>query len=233
MAWAVKQRLPVKQKIVLLMLADRVNKDTGRCDPSIARLADDCGMSSTSVKEAIRTLKEAGLIVAHERRLGDVNLPNLYELKVDEFPGVGRVTPGGGACDAGGVGRVTPPNLEDQPVTKPDITADAGFFDRIEDAEKQETDHFTEFWSAYPDGRKVGPTKTKQLFQQITSGKHKSLPKVSPDSLISAAARFAASSPDPQYVPLPTSWLNGERWLQWPEPERNQKPEPWRGEVVR
>ena len=105
MAWAVKQKLPVKQKIVLLMLADRTNKDTGRCDPSIARLADDCGMSETSVKDAIRSLREAGLVVAHSRTIGAVSLPNHYELVMGEIQGVGRNAP---------------PNQEDKPVREPD-----------------------------------------------------------------------------------------------------------------
>jgi hypothetical protein len=54
MAWAVNFDLPVKQKMVLLMLANRTNADTGRCDPSMDKLAADCGMSKTSVKSAIR-----------------------------------------------------------------------------------------------------------------------------------------------------------------------------------
>jgi hypothetical protein len=115
MSWAVKQKLPALQKIVLLMLADRTNKDTGRCDPSIDRLAGDCGMSKTSVKNAIRTLISVGLITAIPQKIGTVNLPNQYALNT----GVGHDMPGGGAQCAGGVGHDTPPNLEVKPVIKP------------------------------------------------------------------------------------------------------------------
>lgn len=34
MAWAVRQKLPCTQKIVLMMLAERHNKDSGQCNPS-------------------------------------------------------------------------------------------------------------------------------------------------------------------------------------------------------
>lgn len=72
MAWAVKHELPCKQKIVLLLLANRINSDTGKCFPSIKGLARDCGMSETSVREALRALKEKGLVIAHERRVEGV-----------------------------------------------------------------------------------------------------------------------------------------------------------------
>ena len=48
-AWAVRQKLPCTQKMVLLMLAVRHNSDTDKCHPSHAKLADDCGLSRRSV----------------------------------------------------------------------------------------------------------------------------------------------------------------------------------------
>ena len=89
MAWAVEQDLPVKQKMVLLMLANRTNHDTGRCDPSMDKLSKDCGMSKTSVKEAIRALKELGLVNVIDRRIGDICLTNHYVLNMS-ISGGGR-----------------------------------------------------------------------------------------------------------------------------------------------
>lgn len=83
MTWAVKKKLPSAQKLVLLMLANRCNADTGRCDPSHKRLADDCGMSVSSVKRAIAQLEESGALQVICRRDGDVNLPNQYQLNLD------------------------------------------------------------------------------------------------------------------------------------------------------
>lgn len=216
MALAVKIKLPAKQKIVLLMLADRVNKDTGRCDPSIARLAEDCGMSPTSVKTAIRAMKEAGIIVSHERRMGDVNLPNQYELVLSEISPPRQNTPGGGATRAPGVGQPAPPNLESKPINKPD-NADADLFGENEPSQQEEEtpDPFDEFWESYPPGRKTDRPKAKQAFDQITAGRKKGIPKTDPFLIIAAVKRYAASQPDPQYVPLPTTWLNGARWDQW------------------
>ncbi|NIJ79599.1 helix-turn-helix domain-containing protein [Xanthomonas cannabis] len=83
LTWAVQQQLPVQQKMVLLMLANRTNPDHGRCDPSHQKLAADCGMSSDSVKRAIRALADQGLLSIRRRRDGDVSLPNQYDLHLD------------------------------------------------------------------------------------------------------------------------------------------------------
>jgi biotin operon repressor len=251
MAWAVKQKLPVKQKIVLLMLADRINKDTGRCDPSIPRLAEDCGMSESSVKEALRALKEDGLVVAHERKMGVVNLPNQYEIVTGEIPGVGRIAPGGGSPRAPGVGRIAPPNLEDQPVREPSI-ASLGLFSEengiepngstgdLSPSQRSETtgsvtpreDEFEAFWKAYPPGRKTDKPKARSLFWSIVQGKSKSIPKTPAETIIAGARTYARTGPDPKFVPLPTTWLNGARWeVEDMVPARPAST--YRGEVVR
>ena len=229
--------LSLKQKMVLLMLANRVNSDTGRCDPSMERLAEDCGMSRTSVKQAIRQLKDAGLILAHERKVGTVNLTNQYELMVSENTGVGRDTPGGGAQDARGVGRDTPPNQEIQSGKEPEPCGSL-FSDDLETSRQEpEVDHFEEFWKAYPTGpRKTDKPKARKAFYAITQGKHKDIGKTDARAIVEAVGRYAASNPDPQYLPMPTTWLNGERWLQWPasaEPRRPGQSIPFFGEVVR
>lgn len=89
-SWAWSQKLPAMQKFVLLALADRHNSDTGRCDPSMKRVADDCGMSRESVKRAVRELQKAGLIEAHQRFNGTANISNFYTLSLD---GVGSDRP--------------------------------------------------------------------------------------------------------------------------------------------
>lgn len=62
-ALAMKQRgLKPSAKIVLYWLADHHNGETGRCFPSLARLAEVCEMSKRSVQDQIAALQEAGLI---------------------------------------------------------------------------------------------------------------------------------------------------------------------------
>lgn len=62
-ALAMKQRgLKPAAKIVLYWLADHHNGETGKCFPSLSRLADVCEMSKRSVQDQIHALELAGLI---------------------------------------------------------------------------------------------------------------------------------------------------------------------------
>lgn len=99
MAWAVEQQLPATKKIVLLMLANRVNSDTGKCVPKIKTLASDCGLSESATKAALKELTDAGLIKVHQRFYEGQQLPNQYELSPD---GVGL--------------QKTPPRQQETPV---------------------------------------------------------------------------------------------------------------------
>lgn len=83
LAWAVRQQLPSTQKLVLIMLAERHNSDSGRCDPSHERLADDCGLTRRSVMDQVKRLEDAGYIRSMSRARGNLKLSNHYVLNLD------------------------------------------------------------------------------------------------------------------------------------------------------
>lgn len=76
---------------------------------------------------------------------------------------------------------------------------------------------FEQFWSLYPSGRKRGKGKARDLFGAIVTGRHRKL-RATADEIIAAAQRYAATKPDPDYVPMPETWLNGGRWEDDVEP---------------
>ena len=80
--------------------------------------------------------------------------------------------------------------------------------------DKQKADAFFDaFWQSYPlCKRKTDKPKARVVFQNIVSGKHKQIPKTPPDEIISGIRNYANSMPDTEFIPLPTTWLNGERW---------------------
>src|SRR5574343_53033 len=131
MTWATEQRLPSLQKLVLLMLANRTNHDTGECFPSHARLAEECGMSKDSVKRSLQALEDRGLIEIRRQTSHGVNLPNTYRLNMHrvgadstqgrccEPPGVGADSTQGRCCEPPGVGADSPPNQEVEPIREP------------------------------------------------------------------------------------------------------------------
>jgi hypothetical protein len=70
---------------------------------------------------------------------------------------------------------------------------------------------FNEFWMLYP--RKQGKGKAREAFIEAI-GEHGVEP------VMEGVRRFAndPNLPDPQFIPLPTTWLNQERWDDGPLP---------------
>jgi hypothetical protein len=55
-------RLSSHAKLLLALLADYQNRETGQCNPKIETLADDLGLSTPTVKRALAELRQAGLV---------------------------------------------------------------------------------------------------------------------------------------------------------------------------
>lgn len=67
---------------------------------------------------------------------------------------------------------------------------------------------FARFWQAYP--RKVGKADARKAFD-------KACHKLAPEEITGALERAKAAWTDPQFIPHPATWLNGERWEDEPE----------------
>lgn len=87
---------------------------------------------------------------------------------------------------------------------------------------------FDEFWevfpgSAPPRGRKTDRPKAFAAFQRIVLGKHRQKLKATAEEILAGARLYAASNPDPEFIPMPTTWLNGGRWADKPEAAESQQ----------
>lgn len=100
------REMGIPSRLVLLALADHHNQETGRCDPSIARLCRSTGLSERSVRNGLRELEKLKVISTVERKRrtgrGKINLTNRYRI-------------GGGAQYAGRMGHDMPPNHNTTP----------------------------------------------------------------------------------------------------------------------
>ena len=67
-AWSVDLRHT--EKIVLLALSHHAVMSTGESSPKISRLARDCGMSESAVRDSIKALEAAGYIATVPIRRG-------------------------------------------------------------------------------------------------------------------------------------------------------------------
>ncbi|WP_243144853.1 helix-turn-helix domain-containing protein [Litoreibacter roseus] len=97
--WAANVKgLKPAAKIVLIQLADFHNKETGQCNPSAQRLADECEMGRATLFRHLTTLEDCGLVTRHARGDGDGGRgSNQYELHLDITLGPSARPKGGGS----------------------------------------------------------------------------------------------------------------------------------------
>ncbi len=102
--WAANVKgLKPAAKIVLIQLADFHNKETGQCNPSAQRLADECEMGRATLFRHMTTLEQCGLVTRYARGDGDGGRgANQYELHLDITLGPSS-RPKGGSSGPNGV----------------------------------------------------------------------------------------------------------------------------------
>lgn len=249
--WAANVRgLKPATKIVLIQLSERHNKDTGLCNPSIRQLADDCEMDRTTVMRHIEILIALGLLsrsTSGKEDGGRAN--NEYELhmpkpvQTDVSGGVKSQIPTGVKSHSdGGLSRIPTGvkshscatlTLREPKEREPTLFgSNEPQRTRDDDATKAAED-FDAFWAEYPKcPRKTDRVKAKSAFVAIVTGKHRTIDKTSAERITAAAASYAQTDPDPQFVPMPTTWLNGARWEAFDAPKPKDTSGPW-WEVVR
>lgn len=97
-----------------------------------------------------------------------------------------------------------------------DAHAEANFID----------DAFDAFWNAFPAKRRRGKVDARKAFVAIATGKHPRKLRATPDEIVAAVR--AGRGFDPDEPPMPTTWLNGGRWLD-DDPKAQTAPDtrPW------
>lgn len=158
MTWAVEQELPALQKLVLLMLANYCNHHTGQCNPSYDRLASECGMSKTSVRDAIKALNEKGILEIEHRSIDGVSLPNQYRLMISQ--GVCRHAADGMPPDDRGVCRQATPNQEVEPGIEPKDERAPRFDAQAHLSELGVDEQVAKDWLIHRKAVKASPTET-------------------------------------------------------------------------
>lgn len=221
------------ERLVLLSLADYA-ADNGEWSPSMAGIAQKAGMTERGARGIIRRLEQGGWIAVKVGggRGGRSQYRVLMARKNPEQetrndkpgmtnPEYGDAKPGtkrpetrnGGSAEPSGT-IIEPSDITPSPSGQGDMFAKtAKRNDQPERVVSQPDPDFDEFWSAFPPGRKTDKRQALETFRRIVAGKHKSIPKTDPQAIIAGARRFAASNPDPQFTPIPTTWLNRERWV--------------------
>jgi DNA-binding MarR family transcriptional regulator len=189
------------RKLVLVKLADNAS-DQGECWPSYQHIADQCEISRSTVKVHIRELEKAGLLRREFRRNGELNQSNLFHLSLDggalaarggavENPPGASETLGGGAVAAPRTSHSFEPVNEPKPLCKPDPM-----------------EGFDTFWKLYPKKRSL--KEAKRAWAKLKPNPE--LRQILITALGQQRLQHDWIKNGGQFVPLASSWLNGEKW---------------------
>ena len=176
-------------KLLLIALADRADKETNQCWPSYARLCQDTEMSMATITRKLSYLEEHSFIYRTKRK----NTSTLYTLRVSNTDAdVERSDTHTEHSSTLPVSiEPTNVNLPIEPIKELTVMYDCDFDD---------------FWSVYP--RKIAKSTARRAYDSA-------MKKATADEVLSAVKIFSANSrsTEKQYIPHPSTWLNGERWL--------------------
>lgn len=185
--------------------------------PSLATLAADAGISSSSVKRGRDELKAAGWVTWKPRATSSgMKASTLYTLSVPDGPQRtidGSDRPIDGSQGTSGWSTQTLSMGQGEPGTR---SKELDPMNRRASRAVDVDDRFDEFWKVYPRHDKRSPSKTAWA---------KALKTADADTIIAGALRYAehrateiaAGRSGPQYTALATTWLNEERWTDEPD----------------
>lgn len=203
-AWLLESGVSDKAIRLYAVLAGYADAETGHAYPGRTLLSKRLSCSTKTVDRAVAELVDARAIKKQQRVKDGHYQSSLYT--------VVRIDPASPKSRPSVTGDATPRHTRLDPassVSQRTITTEL-------EPLKQESlnnvsEFFDDFWNLYP--RKQGKGKAKEAFT-------KAVKTAGLDAVMSGARRYASDPnlPDPQFVPLPTTWLNQERWDDGPLP---------------
>ena len=202
-ALAMKQQgLKPATKIVLYWLADHHNGETGKCFPSINRLAELSEMSRRSVEGHLETLEKLGLITRTQqfRDTGGKSTNSYILALTGTYENISDTQNLRMVCEKSAHGDTQ--NLRMNNL----VSNNLGKETNISSSDDDGVDYyFDQLWSLYP--RKIGKGQARKAFKAASK-------KIDFYDLLPKLMDFVNTleGKDKQYMPHLATWLNGERW---------------------
>ena len=202
-ALAMKQQgLKPATKIVLYWLADHHNGETGKCFPSIKRLAELSEMSRRSVEGHLETLEKLGLITRTQqfRDTGGKSTNSYILALAGTYENISDAQNLRMVCEKSAHG-----DTQNLRMNNP-VSNNLGKETNISSSDDDGVDYyFDQLWTLYP--RKIGKGQARKAFKAASK-------KIDFYDLLPKLMDFVNTleGKDKQYMPHLATWLNGERW---------------------
>lgn len=224
-------------RLVLLALADHAGADGGDAYPSVARLAERCGVGERTVQDAIGRLVELGELVV-DRQAGPRGA-NRYQIPMRGAdaapPGVQEPHPAPpqiphpadpappqiphprGADPAPHPRRSRTPRGAD-PAPEPSFnrqepSKEPSSLVLLDDPDAAPQPSFDDFWKLYPS--RIDKRSSRTAWDRATK-------RATPAEIIAGVTRYLTDGRVLDgFVKNPTTWLNRDGWNDDPQPRRN------------
>jgi hypothetical protein len=220
-------KLPLTEKMVLLVIADHASDDGTEAWPSQATIAKKASVSIRTVQRAVNTLVEKGFVYMQKGAGGSATCredrrPHKYTINLSVLRGDATTTrkSRGDADDLDGAtitpstGRLSRPmNLPSEPSLETPVVRTI----RTEEGIIKANTPFDLFWKVYP--LKVGKGAAKKAWD-------KAIQEIDYSAIIAGALNYAQDpNRHPSYTAHASTWLNAGRWADDPLPPREVSPD--------
>lgn len=202
-------------RLVLLAIADEADDDGTNAYPGIDRIAHKARVNKRTTMRCIERLEEAGELLVERPDVRGRGRYNTYVVLMgrngDTLSPISEVPEKARNGDRKARKGAQPYLIGDRPIDP--LTQDPEVKDSSSDVP------FETFWKFYP--RKTDKGGARKAWAKATK-------KATIGTVTAGVQRFAADPnlPEPQFIPHPTTWLNGERWNDGPLPPRSGRPKP-------
>jgi len=204
-------KLPLTEKMVLLVIADHASDDGTEAWPSQATIAKKASVSIRTVQRSVNTLVDKGFVIMQKGAGGSATCredrrPHKYTINLAVLRGDAETTRKrrGDAEDLDGATFAPDTGRLSRPMNLP--------------IEPSKETPFDLFWKVYP--LKVGKAAAKKVFDKAMSC------GIDEQSIIEGAQRYAKDpNRHPSYTAHPSTWLNAGRWADDPLPQREVSPD--------
>ena len=196
-----RTKLPLTEKMVLLVIADHASDEGDNAWPSQQTIATRASLSVRTVQRTVNKLVASGWLKLEKRAGGtqytrEDRRPNLYTIRLKMLRG-GEMT-----------GRRSEPN---EAALAPDTGRRSRPMNHSNKPSLTHPEKFDEFWEAYP--RKTAKGAARKAWEKIKAGDQ--------EAVIAGALRFASDpNREAAFTPYPATWLNSEQWLDDPLPQK-------------
>ena len=202
--------LPAMRKLILLRLASHADEKGGSIFPSVESVARSCGLTDRAVRNAIKSLRESGVLVLVKASVGGRGHANIYRIDLETLNLIQGLHDEKAEPHSGfRVGNPEPRSINPEPRSPHSLIT------KKEPSDSVAAPHFEDFWRTYPSRRPHSNPKLPAR-KKFDAALKRGVPAADINRGAANFAKYVARERiEPKFIAHATTWLNLERWTEY------------------